>query len=251
MIKALKSPSFDRLFFFYNKYYLLRRHFHFIGLKGDLDAGTHAGGRLYVMNHSSWWDGMIIYHAFRTCSTGDHYVMMDEKQMRSFSFFRKLGVFSIDKSHPRGIVSSLRYAQALLEKGKRVWMFPQGDIRHLEQRPLEFQSGIGYLLERCPMTEVMPVTAYYSMYHHQKAEATLTAGSPLWQDWSALGKRRATAWVQEVLEGQLQTHRSRCVHGPPQLTVDFRPLLTGGRSTSEVFLSMKKKVGAWKSFFGS
>lgn len=251
MIEAAKSAGFDRLFFHYNQRYLLRRHFHFIGLRGDLDAGERNGGRLYVMNHSSWWDGMVAYHAFRTCSSGDHYVMMDEKQLRHYLFFRKLGVFSIDKSNPKGIVASLRYAQSLLEAGKCVWMFPQGDIQHLEHRPIRFQSGVGYLLERTGQTTVLPVTAYYSLYHHQKAEATLHAGSPLKLDWQALGKQASTAAVEEAFCAQLERHRSRCVDGDPQLADDYMPLLAGGGSTSEAFLSMKKRVRAWKSFFGA
>ncbi|WP_020615919.1 lysophospholipid acyltransferase family protein [Paenibacillus daejeonensis] len=251
MIEAAKSAPFDRLFFHYNKHYLLRRHFHFVGLQGDLDAALPSGGCLFIANHSSWWDGMVLYHAFRTCSRGDHYVMMDEKQMRDFRFFRKLGVFSIDKSHPRRMLVSLRYAQGLLEAGKCVWMFPQGEIQHLEHRPLRFQTGIGYVLERCPQTTVLPVTLYYSSYHHQKTEVSLLAGTPLRHDWGHMGKQAATALIEQKFSEQLERHRSRCIDGDPQLANDFSPLLSSGGSTSEAFLTMKKKVRAWKSFFGS
>lgn len=251
MIEAAKSAWFDRMFYHYNKHYLLRRHFHFVGMQGDLDSEQRSGGRLYVANHSSWWDGMMIYHAFRTCSRGDHYVMMDEKQMRNYRFFRKLGVFSIDKSRPKGVIVSLQYAQKLLEAGKCVWMFPQGDIQHLEYRPIQFKSGVGYLLERNPHTAVIPVTLYYSLFHHQKSEASLLVGTPVCDDWSGMGKHAATNYVERLFCEQLERHRGRCVEGSPLLADDFTPLLAGGGSTSEAFLSMKKKVRAWTSFFGS
>jgi 1-acyl-sn-glycerol-3-phosphate acyltransferase len=122
MLKARKSRPFDQLFLHYNQSWLLRRHFHFVGIRGKLDAGD-GGGVLYVMNHSSWWDGLLAYQAFRTRASGDHYVMMAERQLRQFKFFCRLGAYSIDKSTPQAMIASLRYTVRLLQEGKRVWIW--------------------------------------------------------------------------------------------------------------------------------
>ncbi|NIK76021.1 1-acyl-sn-glycerol-3-phosphate acyltransferase [Paenibacillus castaneae] len=249
MIEASKSRWFDRLFLKYNESYLLRKHFHNVGLHGELDPYPDRSV-LYIMNHSSWWDGLILYQAFRTRSEGDHYVMMDEEQMQHFRFFRKLGVFSIQKKSPQSMISSLRYTVSLLNAGKRVWIFPQGDIQHLEQRPLQLKDGAAHVLKQCPQTVVVPITAYYSLFHHQKAEATLLAGLPIAIEWDKLDKKAITSKLEAVLERQLDEHRFRSMSGDPSLDRDFTMLVRKGGSTSEAFTAFKRRLGKWKSFFG-
>lgn len=295
MIEARKNRLFDALFFRYNLHYLLRRHFHYIGLNGTLDpqwstpqartgegfvppplqaasadrikgaggAGEeeHAARRLasaaaaipgqgvlYIMNHSSWWDGLVVYHAFRLASAGDHYVMMDERQLANYRFFSRLGAFSIDKTTLRGVAMSLDYAARLLHEGKRVWMFPQGDIFHLERRPIKLKGGAAYLLQRAPQCAVVPVTAYYSLCHHQKAEVTLVAGQPLTEPWRELGKERSTSLLAERLRSQLEQHRDTIVNSPERLTAVCVPLLSGSGSVSERFDNWTRWL---RSFTGS
>lgn len=249
MIEADKSRSFDRLFGKYNEAYLLRKHFHFVGLGGELDPYPDRS-ILYVMNHSSWWDGLVVYQAFRTRSAGDHYVMMDEAQMQHYRFFRKLGAFSIDKNTPQSMVASLRYTISLLNAGKRVWIFPQGDIHHLEERPLLLKDGAAHVLKHCPGTVVVPVTAYYSLFHHQKAEVTLLAGSPITATWNEFPKHAITSRLQAVLERQLDEHRSQSISGEVYSGDHFEKLVKGGHSTSEAFTAFKRRLREWKSFFG-
>ncbi|WP_424768093.1 lysophospholipid acyltransferase family protein [Paenibacillus sp. sgz302251] len=247
MIEANKSRMFDRLFLAYNEGYLLRNHFHFVGLQGELDPYADRS-ILYVMNHSSWWDGLLAYQAFRKQSAGDHYVMMDEAQLQYFRFFRKLGAYSIDKSTPQSMIASLRYTVSLLHAGKRVWMFPQGDIRHLEQRPLGLRGGAAHVLRQCPQTVVIPVTAYHSMFHYQKTEVTLLAGNPIIAAWHELDKQQITNRLADVLEEQLNKHRALMISGAA-LAHDFKPLVKKGASTSETFTAFKRRMSGWKSFF--
>ncbi|WP_461671298.1 lysophospholipid acyltransferase family protein, partial [Mycobacterium tuberculosis] len=137
---------FMRLFAQYNERYLLPRYLHGAAVRGAMYDGGRGRPALFIMNHCSWWDGMLVFLAITRLSgyEREHYVMMDEKQLKKFRFFRRLGAFSVDKSSQRGILQSLRYAEEKLKAGHNVWLFPQGDIRHLEARPLQFQSGTGY-----------------------------------------------------------------------------------------------------------
>lgn len=141
MIASDSSKWFKRIFAQYNENYLLRRHFHSFQLSGEIDPAPQGQPVLYLMNHSSWWDGMVVYHAIANASAREHYMMMDEEQMKRYRFFRKIGAFSIDKKSSRAIVASLRYSESLLNQGYGVWLFPQGDIEHLERRPLRFQTA--------------------------------------------------------------------------------------------------------------
>ncbi|WP_017810994.1 lysophospholipid acyltransferase family protein [Paenibacillus shenyangensis] len=209
MITAHKSLWFDRIFIRYNEWYLLRRNFHSFTLSGELDSIPANQPAVYIMNHSSWWDGLLIYHAFRHASAGDHYVMMEERQLRRYTFFGKLGAFSIDKSSPGDIRLSLRYAAELLNQGKRVWMFPQGEMRHLEERPLTFRPGIGLLLRQTAgSVPVIPVTLYYGLYQHARLQASLHIGAPVYEDWSRLSARACASQLEALITSQLDQQRA-------------------------------------------
>ncbi|MFD2612660.1 lysophospholipid acyltransferase family protein [Paenibacillus gansuensis] len=249
MIPASKSKPFNALFSVYNEYYLLRRHFHSVRLRGAVDPLTK-GPVLYVMNHSSWWDGLIAYHAEQTASARDHYMMMDERQMSKFSFFRKIGAFSIDKTSPAETVISLKYAMKLLQQDKSVWIFPQGDIRHQEVRPLTFSSGVGYMLERCAAAAVIPVTLYYTLGVHQKAEATMYFGTPISSAWDSIGRKNVTLQLQQKLETQLDLHKGWITGENAVELALFHPLWPDGKSASDRFDAWRRRLSGWNPFSG-
>lgn len=244
MIEAEKSKRFNAIFYSYNKYYLLRRYLHEIMMHGHPDSIKENSPVVYIMNHCSWWDGMIVYHAWQTVSRGDHYIMMDERQMKSFRFFRKIGAFSIDKTKPREIVRSLDYSAKLLEEGKRVWMFPQGDFRHLEQRPLGFQSGIGRLLSTVPEAVVVPVTLYYTLTH-QRPQASIWFGAAVEENWAKRERHETTALLEQVLTAQLDAHRAMVIAGTHMQMPASTYLLRAAKRTDETFASVRKKVMQW------
>lgn len=70
------------------------------------------------MNHSSWWDGLLAYHAAGKLPGKRHYFMMEEEQLRKYAFFRKLGAYSINPGSPGDARASLRYTAGLLEAGR-------------------------------------------------------------------------------------------------------------------------------------
>ncbi len=246
MIKADKSDLFQIVFHKYNRDYLLKRHFYTISVKGTPDQ-LHDTPIIYMMNHSSWWDGLIVYHTIKTLSEQDHYMMMDEKQMKDYRFFRKIGAYSIDKTNKRGILQSLRYSTELLDRKKCVWIFPQGDIYHLEMRPLGFQSGIGYLLKKMPSTIVIPVTLYYSFGIHQKPDVTMLYGEHIRLDWDQYPKKTISHELQKKLESQLNEHKDLVVSGRWH-DENTKGLIQPGRSTSDRFDSFQKEVKRWLRF---
>ncbi|GAA0361645.1 lysophospholipid acyltransferase family protein [Bacillus horti] len=239
MIKADKSKWFNFIFYRYNLYYLLRRNFHSIRVRGEVDLEHKDQPVLYVMNHCSWWDGLIIYHVTQSLSTLQHYMMMDEKQMNHYGFFKRIGTFSIDKSSGKGIIESLQYAVDLLHEenqyGNGIWIFPQGEIYHLEDRPLRFYNGVGYVLERSPHVQVVPVTIYYSLAHHQKTEVTLSFGQPIQEEWSKLGKKRSSIRLENIVERQLNEHRRWVIHSIKEELSLFRPVIREGTSIHQTF----------------
>ncbi|BBI33634.1 lysophospholipid acyltransferase family protein [Cohnella abietis] len=251
MIQAQRSLRFEKIFALYNDRYLLRRNFHSFGVRGNIDPVAEGRPVIYLMNHSSWWDGLVVFHAVMRLSSRKHYLMMDELQMKRYPFFRKIGAFSVDKTGARSVMESLRYAEDLLKDGKPVWLFPQGDIYPLERRPLKFSGGAAYLLERHPEAVIQPVTAYYSLTMHQKPDVSLFFGCPQQGECDDISRKEATSALERMLEMQLEEHRKQVIAGNGRASeTDFRSLLRGNQSVSDTFYGFKRGVAKWSSFFG-
>lgn len=201
MIQANKSRLFHSMFSLYHQR-LLRRSFDQIYLYSKGNCPTTPA--IYIANHSSWWDGLLYFHLCRNVLPEDTYIMMHESGLRHYPYFKKLGAFSINRSNPKDILRSLRYAEQLVQEGKSVWMFPQGEECHLEKRPLGFQPGISYMLEHLPHIQVVPISFYYSFGHKKKPEVYIEIGLPLYHhDLSGHSRNEKTAGLEQVFTEQL------------------------------------------------
>jgi len=197
---------------------------------------------IYFMNHSSWWDGLLLYHAAQLTSRGDHYVMMEEEQLRQYAFFRKLGAYSINKENASSIRTSLQYTTELLHSGKRVWIFPQGEILHQDARPIEFRPGIGLLLRRSPRAVAVPVTLCHGMVQHDLPEISMQVGTPVIEDWKTWKSEEIATRLSKVLERQLNDHKSELVRIGQGSLPGAIPLIRHVRSTSEKYDAARKRV---------
>ncbi|MCZ0701920.1 1-acyl-sn-glycerol-3-phosphate acyltransferase [Natronobacillus azotifigens] len=175
MIPANKKPTFMKLFDHYLKWYLIPKTFHAVHVKGQLDQ-ENSHPNLYIINHSSWWDGPILYFLTQRRSQQDHYVMMDEQGLRCYPFFGKLGAFSVNKEKPRDLIETFRYTENLFKKDKSVWLFPQGQVYHQDATPFKFEQGLGRLIQLNKTVNVIPVTFHYYFLEVQKPMVSIVIG---------------------------------------------------------------------------
>lgn len=193
MMPAQKSGLFERAFAVYLLPSIRRSFSHLYGRGIDAPKGP----ALIISNHSSWWDGLLFFFLNYRFWKLDVHIMMHERGLKKFPFFRRLGAFSIDRNNPKDILASLRYAEGLLKQGKTVILFPQGDEYHLETRPLEFHTGILYLMEKCPNVPLVPVRFYYSMRREKKPEVWIDQGTALaLTDIPEGSRHERTLWLQ-------------------------------------------------------
>ncbi|GGM40751.1 glycerol acyltransferase [Paraliobacillus quinghaiensis] len=248
MITAAKNKHFSKLFYLYLQKYLLKRHFYTVVAEGEIDT-DQKGPVIYIANHSSWWDGLLLFYLTQQQSAQHHFIMMDEEGLKQYPFFRKLGAFSIDRDQPKGIVQSLKYSQKLVEQNGSVWLFPQGEVQHQDIRPLQFQSGIGYLLERFERITVKPVTFYYSFGEMQKPIASIHIGDDFSVNGTSKSRKEWTAYFQNVLEKQANAQRKKIVEN-----LDFYQLpsvyqvIKPSKSTSDHLNRWKEGVQRWMPF---
>ena len=166
----------------------LRRSFHAAHLYlpdggAAWDDADPSAGRLYIANHASFWDGVLLYWLLRrrlgTAGRRRVYAMVDAEQVAEHPFFRRCGAFSVDRSDARDGLAAVAYAADRLAEGAAVVIFPQGAIAPADRRPLGFEGGLGRIVARCPSAAVVPVGLRYEFWLEQRPEAMVAVGRAL------------------------------------------------------------------------
>ena len=151
MITAEHKKWADNLFRTYLKR-LFRQHFNTIQLLEPLPVFEPERPLLLLPNHSTWWDGFLVYWLNREIWGRQLYLMMLENQLQRHQFFRKVGAYSIEPATFHGIRESIRYTTRLLqqENAPLVCVFPQGELQPWNIRPLKFRRGLELILKQVP-----------------------------------------------------------------------------------------------------
>lgn len=174
LITAAHSAWFERLFRVYILR-LLRKSFAGIHVYGIIPAPASRLPVVLVPNHSTWWDGFLIYLLNLKIFDRPLYLMMTEEQLRTYRFFSRVGAYSIPLGSPRGILESLRYSITLLEQPQDpaplVCLFPQGELTSWFRRPLVFHRGLEWILTRYPgELTVIPLAIRAEFREEQRPE---------------------------------------------------------------------------------
>lgn len=232
MIPAKKNKLIGSLFAFYHKR-LLKKHFYAIHLTGE-NSFSGIDSALPVIlyaNHSNWWDGFIAYYLTNRLLKKDDYLMMDIKQMKKYSFFKYIGVFSVDRNVPAEAVRSVNYAGELLKGSARyLWIFPQGDMTPQDRRPLKFFSGISKLAEKTGGVNIVPVCFRYEYLKEQRPEVFISIGKP--ELFTGRSEGDFTEHLRSTLEAQLNKLRDDVTAGNLE---EFTTIFRGKDSRNKTF----------------
>ncbi len=176
MIEARKNGAFERLFSVYTKR-LLMKNFNGIHIRGEenfLKRDANIPTIIYA-NHSNWWDAIIPFYLSYDVFKVDAYAMMEYKQLRKYKFFRRIGVFSVDRESRTGAYRSFKYAQEILKEPKHVlWIYPQGVLLHNDTRPLMFEHGLARLIKEVKRVNTIPMAFSYEYVKEQRPEVFIT-----------------------------------------------------------------------------
>lgn len=150
MIKARHQVIPTAVFHHYLKR-LLRRQFYSIKLLGEIPVIDPDLPVLLLPNHSTWWDAFLGYWINTTIFKRKPYLMALATQLQENPFFARIGAFSVDPESPRHVRQSLRYALEVLDQGDPaplMIIFPQGELRPWNSRPISMSPGVEFLLRR-------------------------------------------------------------------------------------------------------
>lgn len=198
MIKAQHSPFWRTVLTWYFSRSLRKTFFRCL-IKGEHHISAwHKDKKEHMPNiplivycsHGGWWDAALAIAITNGRLQLESYGMMEEKQLKKYRFFTKVGMFSVHRSNARSAIQSLKYASELIKDSRKVlWMFPQGELIHQEIRPIQTYTGMANLVEMMGKAWCVPVAIRYDFLHEQKPEAWLSIGEPELMTAEAFGDK--------------------------------------------------------------
>ena len=176
---------------------LFRRRFKNVWLKQEYDPGKESR-TVYYLNHHSWWDGIIPLLLNEYLLKQKARALMEEKQMRQYPFFKKIGAFSIDRDDNRKTITSLRYAvESMKRDNASLFIYPEGKITPAGSL-MKFEGGLSWLQSKVPDADFVPIGIYMHTIRHDKPELHLHIGKAI-----SFGENDASSEITEHYENEL------------------------------------------------
>lgn len=177
-IPAQESRWFIFVFDLYMRW-LFHRRFENVWVDQDYQPGSDSK-TIYYVNHTSWWDGLIPLLLNRKLFRQNARAMMEDKQMREFGLFKRIGAFSVNLENPRSAVRSLRYAvESMKRPNSCLFIYPEGEIGPFRTEKPHFKKGLGWIVSQCPDVDVVPVGIYINTEKFDKPELFMKVGKAI------------------------------------------------------------------------
>lgn len=179
MLEAKKNRFFEQVFRIYNSN-LLRRKFDSFRVAGlERLQKEKSKPKIILANHTGWWDGLVAFDLSMRAGL-DGYVMMEEKHLKRFWPFTRLGAFSVVRENAREAVKSIRYAAEILKEDPRrsLWIFPQGEIVPFGARPMRLFPGFARVIERIGECQIVTMTMRYELMKAHRPTIAVSIDEP-------------------------------------------------------------------------
>lgn len=122
---------------------ILKKSFSHFYIVNDIPEVPSDKAVLLTSNHISWWDGFFLDFLNRRFFKRRAYIMILEEQLKKYSFFKKIGGFSINPVSKADLKESLNYAsELLLNKENLAIIFPEGELRPFDIKENPIKKGV-------------------------------------------------------------------------------------------------------------
>ena len=250
MLKVRRSILYTLWFSWYSRRQFKR---YFNSVRVFMQAGVREMNPripvIFYANHAYWWDGFWSQLCTEEFFLQNLHIIIEYQQLKKHRFFTRIGAFSIDRSRPRSVLDTLRYAAELItadsDRQNALWIFPQGKIEPVDQRPLLFLKGtasiVSRVLEKTPSIYLVSVVSRIEYLGEQKPELSLSFLEPrlLTRDEYS-NADDLTAYMQGTTERHLDELGGKIRKG----RLDEALTLVKGRE------SINKRMEAVTRFFG-
>ena len=163
------------------------RRFRALRLSG-VDTATLPTDRPLIVygNHPSWWDPAVyILLADMRFRGRPGFGPMEDEALARYGFFRRLGIFGIDKHSSNGARRFLSVSRRVLGDaggpGGRfmMWITAEGDFTDPRVRPVRLRPGIAHLAAVVPDAVLVPLALEYVFWNESRPELLMRFGTPL------------------------------------------------------------------------
>lgn len=181
MIEPAKSRWFNA-WFAAQAHARIARTFGRVLVAGLSEARELLGQRpvLFVPNHTTWWDALVVLWLSERVLASDGYAMMDAANLRRLPFFRRVGAFGVDLADPADGARAIRHAARLLDRpGRSLWIFPEGRERSPFEA-LELRPGAAQIARVVRgSAAVVPVGLRYAFGERERPDLFISFGGAL------------------------------------------------------------------------
>lgn len=158
---------------------------------------------VYYLNHNYWWDGLIPHYLNQKYFKQNARAIMDVKQMNEYSFFARIGAFSIDLERIKSSIESLRYALLSLERPNScLFIYPEGEIKPVSDSKPDFRNGLAWLYQKTSNTDYVPVAIYIDHSKGSKPDLIISIGKSVDYD-KTLNKIELNRSFEHSIKDQL------------------------------------------------
>lgn len=231
---ALRSEPLFRLFALYLRF-SFSRNFHAVRLSGPLPDFPTQRPVIVFSNHSSWWDpALFILITDQLFRGRPCFGPMDEISLQRYGFFRRLGVFGVERSSLAGAKRFLQVARHILDDSSgptgrgMVWMTPEGDFTDQRKRPITLRPGIAHLARSVPDALLVPLAIEYGFWNESRPEVMIRFGTPLAAD----ACRRTADWTTLLQDALADEMDALALDAMSRDRTRFRRVLRGRAGTS-------------------
>lgn len=126
--------------------------------------------------------------------------------MRQYTFFSKIGAFSVNLQNPKSSIKSLRYAvESLKRPNASLFIYPEGTIKSPSEKKPVFKKGLAWIYQQTTGVDFVPVAIYSQHLRSSKPELYLSIGSSCNPD-----KSLAKSELNDFLENKLHQLLLNC-----------------------------------------
>ncbi len=214
-----------------------RRHFRAVHVQHQAYLRDSQGPLIIFANHSSWWDPMLLVLLGQMLlPERKHYAPMDARALEQYPVLRKIGIFPIEMTSPRGAAQFLRTSTAILKEGGVLWMTPQGRFADPRKLPLAFKPGLASLAQRLPAVPLIPMAIEYTFWDERLPEALVHFAAPV-QVSSEASNAQSTRALEDALAGAMLALQAAAISRDSGV---FTTLVSGARGTGGAYAVIRR-----------
>lgn len=147
MIKPKENKLIHHFFAWYIKF-IIKKDFKTFTFNTIEKAELENQAILLLANHTSWWDGFLLFYLNKLYFKKNFHVLILEETARKIWFMKYLGAFSINKQS-KSIIESIDYAAQLLDDNSNlVLIFPEGKLYSSHKKNLSFEKGLTHIINQ-------------------------------------------------------------------------------------------------------